>query len=63
VAEHVLDEKRHAAEWAATKRLLVETTDAIRIELHHRLDGAVNLALGGDRSLGKLPGAHLLLGH
>ena len=38
VAEHVLDQERHAAEGAVAQLLLVEAVDAVGIELHHRLE-------------------------
>src|SRR5215467_16267956 len=63
MAEHILDEKRHATEGSLAQGFRIEAVDAVEVELNNRPDRGVDLLLGGDRRLRQLLGAHLLLGN
>ena len=63
VSEHILDEKRHAAEGAGSQGLFVEFFDAIGIKFDDRVDLRIDLPDGSARRLGQLLGAHLFPGH
>ena len=62
VAEHVLDQQRHATERAVAQGALVEMLDAVGVKLDHRVEHAVDLFPRGGRGLRQLLRAHLFLG-
>jgi hypothetical protein len=62
VAEHVLDQERHAAKRPVAERLFVQGFDPVRVGLDDGVDRGIDGAHGGCGRFRELPGRNLSAG-